>query len=61
MTEYNLSNPSVAEEERMIQDKIDEEYAMRKAEEKAYWGSLENAHWGILEREYWDSLEIKEK
>lgn len=41
MTEYNLSNPSVAEEERMIQDGIDEKYAMIEAEEKAFWDSLE--------------------
>lgn len=53
MTEYNLSNPSVAEEERMIQDRIDEEYAMREAEEKEMWEAEEKA--------YWDSLEIKEQ
>lgn len=52
MTEYNLSNPSVAEEERMIQDRIDEEYAMREAEEKAMMDAEEKA--------YWDNLEIKE-
>ena len=35
MSEYNLNNPSVCEEEQMIQDRIDEEYAMIKAEEEA--------------------------
>lgn len=53
MPKYNLSNPSVAEEERMIQDRIDEEYAMREAMDKAMRDAEEKA--------YWDSLEIKEE
>lgn len=50
MTEYNLSNPSVAEEERMIQDRIDEEYAMREAEEKAMKDAEEKAYWATLSK-----------
>ena len=38
--EYNLSNPSVAEEERMRQDSIDEEYAAREAYD-AYCRAME--------------------
>lgn len=53
MTEYNLSNPSVAEEERMIQDRIDEEYDM--------WKAMEQEMWKAVEKAYWDSFEIKEK
>lgn len=48
-TEYNLSNPSVAEEERMIQDKIDAEFdalnayykAMEKQMEEDYYKQME--------------------
>ncbi len=32
MPEYNLNNPSVREEEQIIQDRIDEKYAMIEAE-----------------------------
>lgn len=50
MKEYNLSNPSVIEEERMIQDRIDEEYAYQEAEERAYYKAMEE--------EYYKSMEI---
>ena len=49
MPEYNLNNPSVTEEEQMIQDRIDEEYAMREAESKAYYESLEEAYYKAIE------------
>ena len=51
MSEYNLNNPSVADEERMIQDRIDEEYAMREAELKAYYESLEEAYYKAMEKQ----------
>lgn len=38
--EYNLINPSVLEEERMIQDRIDEEYDAREAYD-AYCRAME--------------------
>ena len=47
--EYNLNNPSVTEEERMIQDRIDEKYAMREAETKAYYDALEDAYYKAME------------
>ena len=51
MSEYNLNNPSVAEEEQMIQDRIDEEYAMREAELKAYYESLEEGYYKAMEKQ----------
>ena len=52
MPEYNLNNPSVREEEQMIQDRIDEKYAMIKAEEEAYYRSLEEDYVSFLEEYY---------
>ena len=49
MPEYRLNNPSVADEEQMIQDRIDEKYAMREAESKAYNESLEDAYYKAME------------
>ena len=49
MPEYNLNYPSVAEEEQMIQDRIDEKYAMREAETKAYYDALEDAYYKAME------------
>ena len=54
MSEYNLNNPSVAEEEQIIQDRIDEEYAMREAESKAYYESLEEAYYKAMEKQQWN-------
>ena len=51
MPEYRLNNPSVADEEQMIQDRIDEEYAMREAESKAYYESLEEAYYKAMEKQ----------
>lgn len=45
MEEYNLRNPSVAEEERMIQERIEEEYAQRKAMEEAYMRAMEEEYY----------------
>ena len=52
MPEYNLNNPSVAEEERMIQDRIDEKYAMIEAEKETYYKSLENDYYKAMEDNY---------
>lgn len=49
MSEYNLNNPSVAEEEQMIQDRIDEKYAMIEAEKEAYYRYLEDAYYKSME------------
>ena len=49
MTEYNLSNPSVAEEERMIQDRIDEEYARQEEEKRAYHKVMEEEYYRAME------------
>ena len=49
MPEYNLNYPSVAEEEQMIQDRIDEKYTMREAETKAYYDALEDAYYKAME------------
>ena len=57
MSEYNLSNPSVREEEQMIQDRIDEKYAMIEAEKEAYYKSLEEDYYKEMEKEYYKSLE----
>ena len=46
--EYNLSNPSVAEEERMIQDMIDEEYDAREAYD-AYCRAMEEYFYKLME------------
>ena len=51
MSEYNLNNPSVAEEERMIQDRIDEKYAMREAEKEAYYKMMEEDYYKEMEKE----------
>ena len=56
MPEYNLNNPSVREEEQMIQDRIDEKYAMLEAEEEAYYRSLEEDYVSFLE-EYYKAME----
>ena len=50
MSEYNLNNPSVAEEERMIQDRIDEKYAMREAEKEAYYKMMEEDYYKEMEK-----------
>ena len=57
MSEYNLNNPSIREEERMIQDRIDEKYAMREAMSKAYYESLKDDYYKEMEKEYYKSLE----
>ena len=57
MPEYNLNNPSVREEEQMIQDRIDEEYAMIEAEEEAYYRSLEEDYYKAMEDEYYKAME----
>ena len=57
MPEYNLNNPSVTEEERMIQNRIDEKYAMIEAMSKEYYKSLENNYYKEMEKEYYKSLE----
>ena len=57
MPEYSLNNPSVADEEQMIQDRIDEKYAMREAETKAYYESLKDDYYKEMEKEYYKSLE----
>ena len=41
MKEYNLSNPSVKEEDRMIQESIDDEYEMREREKEEYYRAME--------------------
>ena len=51
MKEYNLSNPSVEEEERMIQDSIDAEYEMRKREEDEYYRAMEEDYYRYLAME----------
>ena len=43
--EYNLSNPSVLEEERMIQDTIDEEYDAHEA----YCRAMEEYFYKLIE------------
>ena len=57
MSEYNLNNPSIREEEQMIQDRIDEKYAMIEAETKAYYESLKDDYYKEMEKEYYKSLE----
>lgn len=57
MPEYNLNNPSVREEEQIIQDRIDEKYAMIKAEKEAYYKSLEDAYYKQMEDAYYKSME----
>ena len=57
MPEYNLNNPSVREEEQIIQDRIDEEYAMLEAEEEAYYRSLEEDYYKAMENEYYKAME----
>lgn len=57
MTEYNLNNPSVREEEQMIQDRIDEKYAMLEAGEEAYYRSLEEDYYKAMENEYYKVME----
>ena len=57
MPEYNLKYPSVADEEQMIQDRIDEKYAMIEAEKEAYYRSLEDDYYKAMEKEYYKSLE----
>lgn len=53
-TEYNLSNPSVAEEERMIQDRINEDYAYRQAMEEASLKAMEEAYYAqVGENQYY--------
>ena len=57
MPEYNLNNPSVREEEQIIQDIIDEKYAMIEAEKEAYYKSLEDAYHKQMEDAYYKSME----
>lgn len=57
MIEYNLNNPSVAEEEQMIQDRIDEEYARQKEETNAYYKAIEEDYYKSIEEEYYKTLE----
>ena len=57
MSEYNVNNPSIREEEQMIQDRIDEKYAMREVETKAYYESLKDDYYKEMEKEYYKSLE----
>ena len=57
MSEYNLNNPSVTEEEQIIQDKIDEKYEMIEAETEAYYKSLEDAYYKQMEDAYYKSTE----
>ena len=54
MSEYNLNNPSVTEEERMIQDRIDEKYAMIEAETKAYYKMMEEDYYKAMEDDYFN-------
>lgn len=55
--EYNLNNPSVTDEEKMIQDRIDEKYLLREAESKAYYKSLEEDYYKTMEDNYFRALE----
>lgn len=55
--EYNLKNPSITDEEKMIQDIIDEKYAMIEAESKAYYKSLEDDYYKAMEDNYFRALE----
>lgn len=57
MKEYNLSNPSVEEEERMIQDSIDAEYEMRKREEDEYYRMMEEDYYRAMEEDYYRAME----
>lgn len=57
MSEYNLNNPSIREEEQMIQDRIDEKYAMIEAMSKEYYESLEDDYYKEMENEYYKSLD----
>lgn len=57
MEEYNLRNPSVSEEERMIHDRIDAEYRARDMENEDYWKAVEDAYWKAVEDAYWKSVE----
>lgn len=57
MKEYNLSNPSVEEEERMIQDSIDAEYEMRKREEDEYYHMMEEDYYRAMEEYYYRAIE----
>ena len=55
--EYNLSNPSVSEEERMVHDCIEAEYKARDMENENYWKSIEEDYWKSIEDNYWKSIE----
>lgn len=57
MPEYNLNNPSVTEEEQMIQDKIDKKYTMIEAEKEAYYRSLEDDYYKAMENDYYKAME----
>ena len=59
MKEYNLSNPSVEEEERMIQDSIDAKYEMRKIEEDEYYRMMEEDYYRYraMEAEFYRAME----
>ena len=61
MPEYNLNNPSVREEEQMIQDRIDEEYAMIESYyryfEEEYYKAMENEYYKAMENEYYKAME----
>ena len=55
--EYNLNNPSVTDEEKMIQDKKKKKYLLREAESKAYYKSLEDDYYKAMEDNYFRALE----
>ena len=56
MAEYNLSNPSVSEEERMIQDRIDAEYEARDIARENYYKEMEEAYYKAIEEAYWNEI-----
>ena len=53
MAEYNLNNPSVREEEQIIQDRIDEEYAMIEA----YYRYFFEEYYKAMENDYYKAME----
>lgn len=61
MKEYNLSNPSVEEEERMIQDSIDAKYEMRKIEEDEYYRMMEEDYYRAMEEDYYRYRAMEEE
>lgn len=57
--EYNLNNPTVAEEERMIQDCINEKYEKDRIEQELYWIQMEKDYEKSLEESYLKSVEAE--